>query len=132
MLMGRGMKHHRGMVGLKYFVQTLFVADGTDQCNDGRFGAVFIAQLGFQLIGTVFVNVKDQQASGLVTHDLTAKLAADGTASAGDQNDLVVKILGNLGVVQLNLIAGQEVGGVQLTEAGGHRVAVFIHGLGVR
>ena len=64
-------------------------------------------------------------------HHLAAELTADGTAAARDQHDFVMQVLGNLGVVQLNFVAGEEVCRVQFAETCGHRVAVLVHGLGV-
>lgn len=101
MLVGSCVENDRGMVGFKNFVQTLLIADGTNQRDNGGLGTVFVAQLGLKLIGAVFVDVKNQQTTGLVAHDLAAKLTADGTAAARDQHDLVMQIFGDLGVVQL-------------------------------
>ena len=131
MLMRRGVEDDRRVVGLEHFVQALDVADGAYQRDDRRVGAVLVAQLGLQLIGAVFVDVEDQQPARLVAHDLAAQLAADGPAAAGDQHDFVVQILRDLGVVELDLIAREEVGGVQLAEAGRDRVAVVVHRLRV-
>lgn len=58
MLVGGCMEHDRRMVGFKYFVQTRFVTDGTNQGDDGGIGTVLVFQLGFQLIGTVLVDIK--------------------------------------------------------------------------
>ena len=132
MLVGGRMEDDRWMIGLEYLIQAGFITDGADERDDGSLGTVLVAQLGLQLVGAVLVNVKDEQTAGLVAHDLAAQLAADGTAAAGNQHDLIVQVLGDLGVVQLDLVAGKEVGGVQLTETGGYGVAVLVHGLGVR
>ena len=85
--------------------------------------------LSLKLVGTVFIDVEDQQPTRLVAHDLPAKLTADGAAAARDQHDLVMQIFRDLGIVQLDLIAGEKVGCVQFTEACCDRVAVFIDSL---
>ena len=126
-----GVEYDRRVVGFKNLVQTFFVADRTNQGQDGRCRAVPPAQLGFQLVGAVFVNVKNQEPPGLVAHDLAAKLAADGTAAAGDQHDFVVQIFRDLGVVQLNFIAGKKVRRVQFAEARRQRIAAFVHRVGI-
>ena len=48
-----------------------------------------------------------------------------------DENDLVMQVFGNLGIVQLDLVAGEEVRRVQLTEARRHRIAVLVNSLRV-
>ena len=131
MLVGRSMKDNGRMVGVKHFIQTGFVADRADQRDDGSLRAVLVFQLSLKLVGTVFIDVEDQQPARLVAHDLAAKLAADGAAAARDQHDLVMQVLRDLGIVQLDLIAGEKVGCVQFTEACCNGVAVFIDSLRV-
>ena len=131
MLVGRSMKDNGRMVGVKHLIQTGFVADRADQCDDGSLRAVLVFQLCLKLVGTVFIDVEDQQPARLVAHDLAAKFAADGAAAARDQHDLVMQILRDLCIVQLDLIAGEKVGRVQFTEACCDRVAVLIDSLRV-
>ena len=131
MLVRRRVKDDGRMIGVEHIVQTCFIADGADEGDNRSFGTVLVFQFGFQLIGAVLVDVKNQQTAGLVAHDLTAKLAANGAAAARDENDLVMQVLGNLGIVQLDLVAGEEVCRVQLTEARCHRIAVLVNSLRV-
>ena len=131
MLVGGGVEHHRRVIGFKHLIQALDVPDGPDQRHNGRIGAVLVAQLHLQLIGTVLINVKDEKLPGPVAHDLAAELAADGPAAAGDENNFIVKILGNLDIVELDLVPGKEVRGVELTQAGHHGLAAGIHRLGI-
>ena len=129
MLVGRSVKDNGRMVGVKNFIQAGFVADRANQRDDGSLRAVLVFQLCLKLVGTVFIDVEDQQPARLVAHDLPAKFAADGAAAARDQHDLVMQIFRDLGIVQLDLIAGEKVGCVQFTEACCDRVAVLIDSL---
>ena len=115
-LVCRRMEHHRGVVSIKYFVQALFIPDGADEHRDRDIAAVLLLQFHQQLVGAVFVDIKNQQLAGLEAHDLTAQLAADGAAAARYQHRFAGKIAGNFVGIQRNLLAGEEVGGVQLAE----------------
>ena len=88
MLVGRRMEHHSGMVGLKNFVQTLFVTDGTDEHRHRDIPAVLLLQLHEQLVSAVLVDIKNEQFARLEAHHLAAQLTADGTAAAGHQHCL--------------------------------------------
>ena len=115
-LVRRSMEHHRGVVGIKYLVQTLFIPDRADKHRDRDIAAVLLLQFHQQLVGAVFIDIKDEQLAGLEAHDLTAQLAADGTAAARYQHRFAGKVAGNFVGIQRDLLAGEEVGGVQLAE----------------
>ena len=132
MLVGSCMEHNGWMIGFKHFIQTLDIADGADQRDNVDICTVFIAQLHFQLVGAIFVNIENQQLARAVAHDLAAQLTADGAAAARDQNHLVMQVFRDLGAVQLHFIAGKKVRGVQFTQTCHHRLAVGIHRLRVR
>ena len=128
--MGRGVEHHLGVVGLKHLVQPLFVPDGADQHLDGGLAAVFALQLHLQLVGTVLVNIKDQQPGRAEPHHLAAQLAADAAAAPRHQHHLVFQVAADLLGVQGHLVPREEVRGVQLAEGVGRR-AGRPHRLGV-
>ena len=115
-LVCRSMEHHRGVIGIKNLVQTLFIPDRTDQHRDRDIAAVLLLQFHQQLVGAVFIDIKDQQLAGLEAHDLTAQLAADGAAAARYQHRFAGKVAGDFVGIQRDLLAGEEVGGVQFTE----------------
>ena len=116
MLVGRCMEHHSGVVGLKHLVQPLFIPDGADQHGHRDVAAVLLLQFHQQLVGAVLVDIKDQQLAGPEAHHLAAELAANGAAAARHQHGLAGEVAGDLLVVQRDLITGEEIGGVQLTE----------------
>ena len=115
-LVCRCMEHHRGVIGIKNLVQTLFIPDRADQHRDRDIAAVLLLQFHQQLVGAVFVDIKDEQLAGLKAHDLTAQLTADGAAAARYQHRFAGKVAGNFVRIQRNFLTGEEVGGVQLAE----------------
>ena len=115
-LVRRCMEHHSGVVGIKNLVQTFFIPDGADEHRDRDIAAVLLLQFHLQLVGAVFVDIKDEQLAGLEAHDLTAQLAADGAAAACYQHRFAGEVAGNFVGIQRDLLAGEEVGGVQLAE----------------
>ena len=61
-LVRRSMEHHRGVVGIKNLVQTLFIPDRADKHRDRDIAAVLLLQFHQQLVGAVFVDIKDAAA----------------------------------------------------------------------
>ena len=131
MLMRRRVKDHRGVVGFKHLVQPLFVPDGAHQHGHGDVPAILLLELHLELVGTVLIDIKDEQLARVEFHHLAAELTADGTAAARDQHGLAREVAGNFGGVQRDLLAGEEVRRVQLTEARRHRIAVLVNSLRV-
>lgn len=100
MLMRRRMEHHRGMVGLKHFIQPLFIPDRADQHCYRHIPAILLLQLHLQVIRAVLIHVKDQQPFRGKTHHLTAQLTADAAAAACDQHRFARQVAGDLGGIQ--------------------------------
>ena len=84
------------LVLFKDHVDAAAVADGADEHHQVQV-FVFSPQFLFDIVGIVFVNIKDDQLFRLVGGNLPAELAADGTASAGDQDDFTFQVLKDLG-----------------------------------
>ena len=80
------------LVGFKYPVDPFAVADGADQYLQVQ---VRITGLQFLLnvICVIFINIEDHQKLRLMTCDLTAELASDGTAAACYQDPFALQIL---------------------------------------
>src|SRR4029434_2879359 len=57
----------------------------------------------------VFAFAEKQQLLRLKSHDLTAQLAADRSAGAGNQHSPTFEVSGNRGTVQLNRFASQQI-----------------------
>ena len=94
-LVCRSVEHKLRPVGFHHMVQP----DGiTDRANDNlqiqlRMGA---AQLHLNIIGIIFVNIQNNKLLRLRVGDLTAQLAADAAAAAGDQHHLAGNVAHDL------------------------------------
>ncbi len=77
------------MILFKDFEHLAAVADGPDK-RDKIELRIFFAELELDVVGVIFVNVKDDQLLRIVPCDLPAELGADGAAAPGDEDDLAV------------------------------------------
>ena len=69
------------LVGFKYPVDPFTVTDGADQYLQVQVRITGL-QLLLNVVSIIFINIKDHQKLRLMTCDLTAELASDGTAAA--------------------------------------------------
>ena len=84
--MGRRVEHHIRVQALKQGVHFFGIAHRGDVHFQVQLGAVAARQLLLDGIGAVLVDIHDNQALGPAGCDLTAQLAADGTAAARHQH----------------------------------------------
>ena len=106
--MGRRMADHIGPVGFKYVPNPPFLPDGTDQHHQIQ-RRIAPLQLHLDVVSVVLVNIKNHQPPGRQGRQLTAELAADGTAAAGDQDHLVLDLVPDGRVVGMHLGTAQQV-----------------------
>ena len=113
--MGRSVEHKLRPVSFHHMVQP----DGvTDRADDDlqiqfRMGA---AQLHLNIIGIIFVNIQNNKLLRLRMGDLTAQLAADAPAAAGDQHHLAGNIAHNFIQIDLDGFPAQQVLGIDLAQ----------------
>ena len=81
MLVCRRMVDHIRMVLPEYFIQPSAVPDGTDHHNQVH-QWIFTLELLLDLVGAVFINVKDNQLLRFILGNLPAELTADRAAAA--------------------------------------------------
>ena len=114
-LMGRSVEHKLRPVSFHHMVQP----DGvTDRADDDlqiqfRMGA---AQLHLNIIGIIFVNIQNNKLLRLRMGDLTAQLAADAPAAAGDQHHLAGNIAHNFIQIDLDGFPAQQVLRIDLAQ----------------
>ena len=75
-------------------------------------------QLLLNVIGIIFINIKDDQLLGLMSCDLTAKLASNGTASTGDQHYLSRHIPHDTLHLSVNRFSSQQILNLHIAELG--------------
>ena len=117
MLVGCRMEYHIRMVGAHDPIDAAVVADGADQRHQIQF-RMLAQQLLLDGVGVVLVDVEDHQPCRLGTGDLTAQLAADAAAAAGDQDGLAGKGFQDLLIIDLHLLTTQQVGDLHIAELG--------------
>ena len=71
-LMGGGVEHHVGLVGIKQQFQPPGVPDGADLHAEGQLPAVLVQQLLLDVVGVILVNIEDDKPFGTVLDDLAA------------------------------------------------------------
>ena len=108
-LMGGGVEHHVGFVGIKQQLQPPGVPDGADLHAEGQLPAVLVQQFLLDVVGVVFVNIKNDQPLGMMLDDLTAQLTANGTAATGDKNRLAGQQSRHGGNIQFNSVPAQQI-----------------------
>lgn len=91
MFMRRRMEDKLWMVSGKYFFQTSSISHRADQCHQIH-GRVFSAKLLFNIVGIIFINIKDNELFRSIGRNLPAKFASNRTASSRDKYDLVFDI----------------------------------------
>ena len=92
--MGSRMKHRARAIFRKHLVDALLVTYVTD-LDDDIDVVIFGQKLVAQHVRIILVNVEDDDASRRHRAQLTAQLAADGTAAASDQHGFAGDITGN-------------------------------------
>ena len=75
-------------------------------------------QLLLNVIGIIFINIKDDQLLGLMSCDLTAKLASNGTSPTGDQNYLSGYIPHDTLHLSVNGFSSQQILNLHIAELG--------------
>ena len=114
-LMGSSVEHKVRAVLTQYIVQAVGIPDGTNENLQIqlRMGPL---QFHLDLIGVIFVNIEDDQLSGVCPGDLTAKLTADGAAAAGDHDGLAGNVAHDLIQIYLDGITAQKILGIHLAQ----------------
>ena len=103
-------------VFIKHTRQCFFVGNGTDLDLQVDFVPVGDFQLLLNIVSAIFVDVQNDNLPGGHLRQLSAQLRADGTAAAGDQNDLVPVIGVGLIVEDRNRFAKQQLLNVKVPE----------------
>ena len=84
------------------------VAHGADQRDEIKLRAG-VVQLLLDVVGVVFVNIKDDEPFRRKARDLAAQLAADAAAAARDEHGLAAEVPPDLGEIGLHLVAAEQV-----------------------
>ena len=126
MLVRRRVEDDLRVIQIKDLVEAVLIANRADQRDDRAILAIALAQIVHQLIRAVFVNFKDNQQLRLEPHDLAADFRTDGAAAARHHDDLAGKITRDGIGIQLHLLAGEEVGDVQLADERGRFAGALI------
>ena len=82
MLVGRRMVHDVGAVFFKHRLDPVGVPDGADEHHQVQV-RILLLQLQLDVVGVVFVDIKDDQLLRVMACHLAAQLASDGAASPG-------------------------------------------------
>ena len=109
MLVGRRMEHDVRAIHLKQAVNFFLISHGGDLHPQVQPIAPYTPQLLLDIISIVFVNIQNDELLGLIFGDLTAKLAADGTAAAGHQNGLTLQEIRQDRRVQLDRLSAKQI-----------------------
>ena len=75
-------EHGIRLVGLHNIAYPVGIAHRTDQYGQIQFAAIFTPQFLLDLIGIVFVHIKNDELLRFCRYDLSAKFTSDRTASA--------------------------------------------------
>ena len=116
MFMRRCMEHHVRLIAREQAVHLFGIAHRGDAYIQLERTAVAALQLLLDGIGAVFINIHNDEPLWPAGRDLAAQLRTDGTAAARYQHRFAGKVAGNFVGIQRDLLAGEEVGGVQLAE----------------
>ena len=108
MLMGGGVVDDLRVVVLKEFKHPPAVADRPDQDLQIEI-RIFLAQFKLDLISVVFVDIKNDELSGVVGCDLAAELTADGSAATGDEDSFSIYKGKDLFHVRLHRLTSQKI-----------------------
>ena len=93
--MGRCMIYNVRPVCTEQIFQTVCIAHGTDQHHQIHL-RVLTSQFLLDLIGIIFIYIKYNELFYLVSRQLPAQLAANGTTAPGDQDYLILYIAHDL------------------------------------
>ena len=108
MLVRRGVAHDRRAVLIEHIAHTLFIPDRAYQHHKVKL-RVPALELHLDIVGVVFIYVKDHEPAGLERRDLAAELAAYRTAAAGDEHGLAAHLIGHGAVVGAYLRATKQI-----------------------
>ena len=107
-LMGRGVIDDLGPVGIEDLENSPAVPHGADQRHQVQ-GRIFPLQLQLDLVGAVFIDIKDDQLLRIVGGDLPAELRSDAAAAARHQDALAVDKVENLLHIRADGLPAQQV-----------------------
>ena len=108
MLMGCGVIDDLRTVIVADLEDPAAVPHGTDQYDNVQI-RVFILQLQLDVIGVVFINVKNDQTLRVMTGNLPAELRTDAAAAAGDHDGFSLDELKDLRQIGLDRITTKKV-----------------------
>ena len=111
------MKDKLGMISFKDVIHPPVVPDGSDEHQKVQIRMLF-DQLVLNIIGIVFIDIQNDQLFRMMEGQLTADLASDGAAPAGDQDHLALDIIHDLLHLQLHRIPAQQILDLHLPEHG--------------
>ena len=115
MLMRCRVENELGMIGFEDRIDPCRIAHGTDERFKMQLG-IFCHELNLDSIGIVLIYIKDDERFRFVSRYLTAKLAADGTASAGDENDAAHDVFLDAGKVNMHRVTAEQVFNLDITD----------------
>ena len=117
MLMGSCMEDQLRVVFFKYNIQSVEVSHRTDD-KAHIFVWVMVLEFLLEVVCGVFIDVQDHEHLRVLLDDLSAEFGTDGSATASDEDDLVLDICCDFVDVVLNLISAQKVFYADFTQFG--------------
>ena len=108
MLMGCCMVYDLRFIFFEYPVDSLAVTNRTDQNFQIQI-RIICFQLLFNVIGVVFINIKNHQKLRLMPCNLPAEFTSDGTASSGYQDSLSLQILKDLRHIYFDSVSPKKI-----------------------
>ena len=108
-LVGRRMEHDVGAIHPKQAVNFFLISYGGDLHPQVQPIAPYTPQLLLDIISVVLVNIQNDELLGLIFGNLAAKLAADGTATAGHQHGLPLQKIQQDRRIQLHRLSAKEI-----------------------
>ena len=112
------------MIFFKHSIDSMGISHRTDQHYQVQFRIIPL-QFLLNVIGIVFINIKDDQLLRLMSCDLTAKLASDGTASSCDQHDFSRHIPHDTLHLSINGFSSQQILNLHIAELGDTDLSVY-------
>ena len=97
-----------GPVIVKDLIHSPAVAHRTDQNNKIKFRMLF-AQFKLDVVGVVFVNIKNYQSAGTVAGNLAAKLRANTAAASRNHNGFPVNKPEHLIHVRFDRVSAEKI-----------------------
>ena len=108
MLMGCGVIDNIRVIVLEYLLHPVGIPHGSNQHHQVQL-RIFSHQLLLNVIGIILINVQDQKLSGLMARNLSAQLAAYGTAAPCHHDNLAADVSHDLVHICLDSLPAQEV-----------------------